>query len=70
MAKVDLFPDFRDLLRSFNSARIKYLLPLDDLKRNKQITGRHKDLADLLYLKDVKETAKMPIKRASKRKKR
>ncbi len=169
MAKVDLFPDFRELLKSFNSARVKYLLiggyavvhyayqrttddldlwieiseknasriskvlqewggfaadevppskflakraliifgrepvrvdlltyatglnfhecyarrnvvlmdgvrvpliSLKDLKTNKQISGRHKDLADLVYLKDIKHSTATEGKSTSKRKKK
>ena len=63
MARVNLFPDFKEFLKSLNSARVRYLLlggyaaiwdgirvpliSLDDLRANKLASGRTKDLADL-----------------------
>jgi hypothetical protein len=44
-----LNPDFREFIKSLNSNKglsINFI-NLDNLKRNKEATGRHQDLADL-----------------------
>ena len=48
MATIELPPDFKEFLQLLSVHNVKYLLiGLDDLKRNKLSSGRHKDLNDL-----------------------
>jgi hypothetical protein len=47
MTKIKLHPDFKDFLRFLNSNNF---IALEDLKRNKQACGSHKDLDDLEHL--------------------
>jgi len=78
MATVDLHPDFREFLKSLNSAKIKYLLlggyaviyygyrrVTDDLRINKRASGRSKDAADLQNLPS--RSARQPHKKKPKR---
>ena len=64
MAEIELHPDFKDFLRLMNSHNECYdnrevfeldgiqiyLISLQDLKKNKRATGRHKDLEDIEHL--------------------
>jgi len=49
MAQIELHLDFKDFLRLLNSHGVDYL-SLEDLKTNKQVCGRYKDLEDLKHL--------------------
>jgi hypothetical protein len=50
MATIRLPPDFKEFLRLLNSNDVVDLIHLEDLKRNKQASGRLKDQVDLQQL--------------------
>jgi hypothetical protein len=39
--------DFREFIQSLNDNHIVNFIDLENLKKNKQASGRHQDLADL-----------------------
>jgi len=42
-----LSKDFKEFIELLNERRVKYLIDLENLKKNKRATGRFQDLADV-----------------------
>jgi len=45
-----LSKDFKEFIELLNERRVKYLIDLENLKKNKCATGRFQDLADVQNL--------------------